>query len=109
MLTNSGADGGAATLEAAGLAGSFAAILGVDAVQRTKPHPRAYAHALESLGAAASDVMLVAAHGWDVTGAKRAGLRTCWIARGEQLLIDSAEEPDLQASDLLDAARRITP
>ena len=57
---------------------------------------------------AAPRSMLVAAHGWDVTGAKRAGLRTCWIAR--RAVPDRQRGgTDLQASDLLDAARRITP
>jgi putative spermidine/putrescine transport system substrate-binding protein len=72
VLTNSGADAGRSTLEAAGLAQHFEAVLGVDAVRSFKPHPSTYAHACEALGAAPARIMLVAVHQWDTTGAKRA-------------------------------------
>lgn len=107
VLTNSGAESGRATLEASGLYAFFDQVLGVDAVERVKPHPETYAHARQALGAGGADLMLVAAHAWDVTGARRAGLRTCWIARGEEHLLPTAEPPDLRAADLMDAARQI--
>jgi len=107
-LTNSGAEGGHATLEAAGLADRFDRFLGVDAVRTFKPHPRTYAYAVAELGAAPDAVILVAAHGWDVTGAKQAGLRTGWISRGEHVLTDMAPEPDFRADDLVEMARMLT-
>lgn len=106
-LTNSGADGGRATLRHAGLLDRFDAVLGVDAVRRFKPHPATYAHALDALGSDPQDVTLVAAHAWDVTGAHEAGLRTAWISRGEAVLGRAGAAPDLQGTDLLDAARRL--
>jgi 2-haloacid dehalogenase len=107
-LTNSGAEGGRRTLEAAGLADRFDRVLGVDAVRTFKPHPATYAHAIEELGVAADDIVLVAAHGWDVAGAKRAGLQTAWISRGEDVLSAMVPEPDVRAGDLLAAARQLT-
>jgi 2-haloacid dehalogenase len=107
-LTNSGAEGGRRTLEAAGLADRFDRFLGVDAVRTFKPHPATYAHAIQELDAPPHDIVLVAAHGWDVTGAKHAGLRTAWIARGENRLSAMAPEPDVRADDLLAAARQLT-
>jgi 2-haloacid dehalogenase len=107
-LTNSGAEGGRRTLEAAGLADRFDRFLGVDAVRTFKPHPATYAHAIEELGVAPHDIVLVAAHGWDVTGAKHAGLRTAWISRGEGTLSAMAPRPDVRADDLLGAARQLT-
>lgn len=91
-LTNSGAEGGRRTLEAAGLADRFDCFLGVD----------------EELNAAPDDVVLVAAHGSDVTGAKHAGLRTAWISRGEDELSAMAPQPDVRADDLLGAALKLT-
>ena len=41
-----------------------------------QPDPRPYRLAVERTGAEAGEVALVAAHWWDVTGAKAAGLRT---------------------------------
>jgi 2-haloacid dehalogenase len=107
-LTNSGADSGRATLEAAGLADRFDHFLGVDAVRSFKPHPRTYAHAVEQLDVRPDEIVLVAAHAWDVTGAKHAGLRTGWISRGEQVLTPVAPEPDFRADDLLHMAQRLT-
>lgn len=105
VLTNSGAEGGAATLRAAGLADRFERILGVDAVRAHKPDARVYAHALRELGVAPTQATMVAAHAWDTTGAKRAGMRTAWIARGEGALSAAAEPPDVRAADLFEAAR----
>ncbi|HZI91644.1 MAG TPA: haloacid dehalogenase type II [Thermoleophilaceae bacterium] len=108
VLTNSGADSGRKTLEAAGLVDRFAHILGVDAVKSFKPHPRTYAHALAELDAEPGQVTMVAAHAWDVTGAKHAGLRTAWIARNEGSFPATGLAPDVEASDLLDVARKIS-
>ncbi len=107
-LTNSGAEGGRRTLQAAGLADRFHRFLGVDAVRTFKPHPSTYAHAVHELGVRAQEIVLVAAHGFDVSGAKTAGLRTAWISRGEDVLSAMTPEPDVRADDLLGAARALT-
>lgn len=104
-LTNSGAEAGRATLEAAGLVDRFELVLGVETVEAFKPDPRTYAHAVDRLGAAPGDVVLVAAHGWDVDGAAAAGLRTGWISRGESALSPMVADPDFRADDLLGMAR----
>lgn len=103
VLTNSGADAGRSTLEQAGLLDLldlFELVVGVDEVETFKPDERTYAHAVSELGVRAGKVLLVAAHGWDVTGAGAAGLRTTWIARGEVVLAPTVPEPDLQVADL---------
>ncbi|MEA2247530.1 MAG: 2-haloacid dehalogenase, partial [Solirubrobacteraceae bacterium] len=106
-LTNSAAEGARSALREAGLIHHFHAVMSVEAVRAYKPDRRVYAHALEILGVAAEDTWFVAGHWWDVTGAKRAGLRTAWIGRDEGLLIDTAPEPDLRAADLREAAEAI--
>lgn len=106
-LTNSGADGGRQTLEAAGLSDRFEQVLGVDVVKTFKPHPAVYQYALRELGAAAAEVTMVAAHSWDLTGAKHAGMRTAWSARGEGVRPPAAAEPDIAAADLIGVARHI--
>lgn len=108
VLTNSGADSGRRTLEQLGLDDRFEAILGVDAVRSVKPHPVAYRHALEALGAEPRSVTLAAAHDWDTTGAKRAGLRTAFVAHGDRTVSPAAEPPDVLASDLEDLATQLT-
>ncbi len=81
VLTNSGADAGRRTLAAAGLAESFERILGVDAVEKFKPHPATYAYALHELGAKPGEVTFVAAHAWDLAGAADAGMQTALVRR----------------------------
>lgn len=107
VLTNSGAEGGRATLEAAGLSDHFHEILGVDAVRRFKPHPSTYAHAVSALGTNPAEIVMVAAHAWDVRGAAHAGMRTGWIGRGEEAFPKLAPEPTFTARDLSGAASMI--
>jgi 2-haloacid dehalogenase len=102
VLTNSGARSGTQTLEAAGLAGYFARILGVDAVRSFKPHPETYAHALRELAVPAREVTFVAAHFWDLAGAKHAGCRTALLTRGTETAPAVFPTPDLVAADLPD-------
>jgi 2-haloacid dehalogenase len=54
--------------------------------------------------ATADEVALVAAHWWDVAGAKAAGLRTGWVARRDLVLPDGLPEPDVGGRDLLEVA-----
>lgn len=107
VLTNSAADAATAALEAAHLRDLVDQVIGCDAVGAYKPDPRPYRHALEVLGADAGSTWMVAAHWWDVTGAKRAGLRTAWVGRDEGALLPTVPTPDVAAVDLAGAAARI--
>jgi 2-haloacid dehalogenase len=106
-VTNSPAEGARAALREAGLIGHFHAILGADAVRAYKPDPRVYRNALDVLGLEPGEAWFVAGHWWDVAGAKRAGMRTAWIARDEGALIATTPEPDVRAADLREAAEAI--
>lgn len=107
VLTNSAAQAGRATLEAAGVADRFEQILGVDAVERFKPHVDVYRYALRALDAVPDEVVMVAAHSWDVWGAKHAGLRTAWVQRPERCFPPAAPAPDVVGEDLWDVAQQL--
>jgi 2-haloacid dehalogenase len=62
-----------AQLEHAGIIARFEAVLSADAVRRLKPAREPYRMAAERLGVEPGEVLLVAAHAWDVAGALRAG------------------------------------
>ncbi|MEO5697830.1 MAG: HAD hydrolase-like protein [Burkholderiaceae bacterium] len=83
----------------AGLDTYFERQLSVDSVQRFKPHRDVYLWATREMGAAPADSMLIAAHGWDVAGAKWAGMQTAFIAREGQQKFPLAPDPDIEVAD----------
>jgi 2-haloacid dehalogenase len=107
VLTNSPTAGAERSLQRAGLDEDFEVVIGTDAVGSFKPHPLVYRHAVERLQAKPAEICLVAAHGWDVMGGMRAGLRGAWVARTERWLPPTIPEPDVRGEDLEDAARSI--
>jgi 2-haloacid dehalogenase len=106
-LTNGSLQAVQQQLDSAGLADSFDAVLSVDAVQRYKPAAEPYRMVAERHGIALEQMMMVAAHAWDITGAAVAGLRTAFIARPGKVLNPAGRQPDLQASNLQDFATQI--
>jgi 2-haloacid dehalogenase len=83
-LTNSGEKQARKLLEAAGLADHVAEIVSVEEVELYKPHPAVYKHAAERLGVEPRRITLIAAHAWDIVGAKQAGLDALWVDRLER-------------------------
>ncbi len=56
-------------------------IFGADMSQSYKPSPRAYLHACELLDIPPQRAMLVAAHDYDLEGARTCGLKTAFVPR----------------------------
>ncbi|RJS95002.1 haloacid dehalogenase type II [Salinisphaera sp. Q1T1-3] len=106
-LTNSAQATVDAQFRHAGLTHRFDYVLSVAPARCYKPHPKAYAVAIEALGVAPGDLRLIAAHDWDTSGAMHAGLRAAFVARGHATRHASAARPDIVASDLLDCAAQI--
>ena len=75
VLTNSPTDVAEAGLRAAGLRERFAHVVGTDQVGVFKPDGRVYRHGLSVIGAEPGDATMVAAHWWDLRGARAAGMR----------------------------------
>lgn len=68
-------------LERCGLHQFVERVISVDEVKRWKPHQEVYLHCAKAVNVTPSRLALVAAHGWDVHGARRAGLMTGYVAR----------------------------
>jgi len=107
VLTNSGGQAAQSALEAAGLRELVDLVVGSDEVEAYKPDPRVYAHGAARADAALGEIVLVAAHWWDVMGAKRAGMRTGWVGRRERVLLSSVPAPDFRGEDLASVAASI--
>jgi 2-haloacid dehalogenase len=80
-LSNGSSVGIPAQLSSAGILDRFETTISVDEVGRFKPHAAPYRRALDRLGAAAGDVLMVAAHDWDILGARHVGMLGAFVAR----------------------------
>jgi 2-haloacid dehalogenase len=93
-------------LHHAGLSPFFAEIMSVDEAGALKPAPEVYDFAVRRLDLPSGSAWMVAAHGWDIAGATRAGLRSAFVARPGQSP-DPFAPPEIIADDLLSIARAI--
>ena len=69
--------------------GVFDVIIGLDDVSNTKPDPEPILLALERLGAAKEEALMIGDNFHDIEGGKNAGIRAAgvaWTAKGEQFL-----------------------
>ncbi|MED5332390.1 MAG: haloacid dehalogenase type II [Pseudomonadota bacterium] len=99
-LTNSSNQGVYTQFKNADLLSYFDERLSVEDINLYKPDTRTYEWAIEKMGIAAEDAMLVAAHGWDIAGAKQAGWQAAFIARPGKVLYPLAIAPDTVVSGL---------
>jgi 2-haloacid dehalogenase len=107
VLTNSPTERAEAGLRHAGLRDRLAAVIGTDQVGVFKPDARVYRHGLAQLGAAPGEATMVAAHWWDLRGARAVGMRVAWVGRDEGTLTGLLPEPDAAGADLLEVAEAL--
>ena len=88
-------------------------ILSAELVRAYKPNPAVYQMAIDLLDLPAQQIMLVAAHPYDLEAARAQGMRTALIPRplesGPKHPISYPANPDFDfvASDMLDLARQL--
>jgi|SRR5579863_1073175 len=99
-LTNSALPAVKAQLQNAGLSPYFDESISVDSVHRFKPDLMVYRSAAAHLGAEPRELLLVAAHAWDVFGATKAGWQTAFVARGGIAPLPLGPKPTISGSDL---------
>jgi 2-haloacid dehalogenase len=106
-LTNSVQSVAESQLESAGLRDFFDAVISADTVRRLKPSPEPYRAVAEHFGVAVSQVRLVAAHAWDVSGALAAGCRAALVKRPGVVASPIGRQPDITGPDIADVVDRI--
>ena len=82
----------------------FSAVLSVESVGRFKPHPSVYRYAAKTLDREPGRIMMVAAHAFDVMGARACGFRGAYVNRYGLPYEDSPLQPDLTVSDVIELA-----
>ena len=89
----------------------FDCLLSAELAHIYKPRPEVYLTATRLLGVQPHEVMLVAAHPWDLAGARAAGLRTGFIDRpleyGPGSPAREAPDADASVADLHELAERV--
>jgi 2-haloacid dehalogenase len=103
-LTNSVLDVARAQLSNAGLIESFEAVFSADEVAALKPAPEPYRMLAARCGVDISEVCLVAAHAWDVSGALAAGAGAAFVARAGATPSPLGAQPDVIGVDLTEVA-----
>ena len=84
----------------AGLSGLFDDVISADEVKQLKPGAAPYRLVAERAGVPIAGVRLIAAHGWDISGALAAGARAAFVARPGAMLNSAGRQPDIIAPDL---------
>jgi 2-haloacid dehalogenase len=89
----------------------FDCVLSAELAHAYKPAPEVYLAAARLLGMEPGELMMVAAHPWDLEGARGAGLRTAFVHRPLEYGPGSAAreypEADESVADLRELARRL--
>ena len=110
-LSNAGMAAMVAVVKHAGL--PFDAVISAELASSYKPAPAVYRLAVDYLGFAAEDIMLVACHKYDLRAAKIQGMKTAFVPRplefGPGGTPDVASDPafDINATDFRDLADRL--
>ena len=99
-LVNSLRSVGEAQLTNAGIRQFFDDVISADEVRKLKPSPEPYQLVADRFQVPLSEVRLVAAHSWDISGALAAGARAAFVARPGMVVSPIGARPDIIASDI---------
>jgi 2-haloacid dehalogenase len=100
VLTNGTGDLATEQLGHAGIERFFERVISIDAVRRFKPAPETYLHAAAVLDVEVDEMLMVAAHDWDVSGARSVGVPGAFLARPGAVWGLPEDPPALVAPDL---------
>jgi 2-haloacid dehalogenase len=99
-LTNSPPQVIEAQLKYAGIEQYFDGRLSTDSLNVFKPHTRTYHWAAHQANVPIQNCMLIAAHGWDVAGARLAGMRAAFIERPGKTLYPLGPDVEFKAPEM---------
>ena len=87
----------------------FNAVISVQSVGMFKPHPAVYRKAAQLLGREPGQIMMVAAHSFDILGARACGYRGAYVNRHNLPTEESPLQPDLIVKDFKQLADQLLP
>ena len=86
---------------------AFDAIISVDQVGAFKPSPGIYRKAVQRLGCEPGEILMVAAHAFDILGAQACGFKAAYVNRYRLPTEDSVYQPDIIVDDFVELAARL--
>jgi 2-haloacid dehalogenase len=107
-LTNGSTQVAERLLARAGIRDVFERLLSVEQAGIWKPARAAYEYAAQACDCRLPEMMLVAAHPWDIDGAARAGMVTAWINRSGAPYPDFFTPPQATADSVTRLADQLT-
>lgn len=105
-LTNGSESSTTSLLDRAGLLQSVEQVVSVDEVKLLKPRHEVYEHAAKKMKVEPGELVLIAAHPWDVNGAKAAGLITAYLS-ADRPYPDAMRAADVEGGTLIDVVQRV--
>ena len=85
----------------------FDAIISVDQVGAFKPSPGIYRKAVQRLGCEPPEIMMVAAHSFDILGAQACGFKAAYVNRYGLPTEESDYQPDIVVRDFVGLASNL--
>ena len=86
---------------------TFDAIISVDQVGAFKPSPGIYRKAIQRLGCEPGEIMMVAAHTFDILGAQSCGFKGAYVNRYKLPTEDSEYQPNIIVDDFVELAAKL--
>ena len=80
----------------------FDSILSAETVGQFKPHPSVYRFAAQALTLEPNQIMMVAAHSFDILGARHSGYRGAYVNRYDLPYDETIYRPDLITSNFIE-------
>ncbi len=99
-LTNGSKEALKAQMEFSEIGQYFDRLFSVEQVKSYKPQPKTYHYVLNEMNIAAEDALMIAAHPWDLAGAKAVGMRTAYIQRDLQIYYPLLDKADIMVTDM---------
>jgi 2-haloacid dehalogenase len=87
-------------MERTGLISYFENVLSTETVKKYKPEKKVYEWASQKLNTNINEMLMVTSHGWDIAGAKNAGMQTAFLKNHKQLLYPLSPSPDITCNSL---------
>ena len=78
----------------------------INEIKIWKPNKKTYLYVCKRMKIKPSNTLMIAAHGWDINGAKNAGLKTGYISRFESVLSNIYSKPDFFEKNCLSIIKK---